>query len=315
MDLQQLEAFCVAVRRGSISAGARDLQITQSAVSQRIKALELSLGTRLLERTPGGVAPTPAGERVLRVGLRVLRLCDRLEAELREEPQPERLTLRVGATPALGGHVLPHALSGLAQVVPGLEADLQVGRLPSLLQRLEDGELHLLFTEGPLDRAGIRTIPVGRDQLRLVAPATGPWEDRVVIEPEEWLELPHILFRPGCGMRRALIQAMVAAGLPTDKLQIVAEIDNLEAVKSLVEAGGGVTWLPRRAVRRGLQAGTLQTLDVRGFRVDYTYVAAYHSNRPLSQAARQCVGLVADILSPRASRRRRVPVGQGLEVR
>ncbi|BDG59614.1 LysR family transcriptional regulator [Caldinitratiruptor microaerophilus] len=301
MRLEQLEAFCAAVRTGSISGGARSLGLTQAAASQRIKALEEDLGVQLLARGPGGVVPTPAGDEILRVALRAIALLRQVE-----RPHPAQpVTVRVGATPVLAADAVPQALLALRTVAPEVVTSLQIGVLDELLRDLEDGTLHIVYAEGPLDRPGLRVTTIGRDTLRLVGSAADVWNVRPALSPEEWLEQPHVLFPTGCGLRRALHAAMVSAGLPPEHLQVRAEFSSLEAIQTLVETGVGLTWLPRRAVRRGLQAGTLQLLDVRGFRVEFPYLALSRSARPLPPAAVRLTSLVADLLDHRRAARRR----------
>lgn len=301
MRLEQLEAFCAAVRTGSISGGARSLGLTQAAASQRIKALEEDLGVQLLARSPGGVVTTPAGDEVLRVALKALALLRQVEQVHPVGPP----TLRVGATPVLAADAVPQALLALGAIAPEVATSLQVGVLDELLRDLEDGALHIVYAEGPLDRSGLRATTVGRDTLRLVGSAADVWNVRPALTPEEWLEQPHVLFPTGCGLRRALHAAMVSAGLPPEHLQVRAELASLEAIQTLVETGVGLTWLPRRSVRRGLQAGTLQLLDVRGFRVELPYLALSRSVRPLPPAAARLTSLVADLLDHRRAARRR----------
>src|SRR5918999_6372432 len=93
-EIAELRAFCAAVDLGSLGRAARLLRVSQPALSKRLRALEAIAGARLLERSPRGVSPTPAGTRLYVEARKLLVQAEHVEAlmaGLRGEEQPVRL--------------------------------------------------------------------------------------------------------------------------------------------------------------------------------------------------------------------------------
>src|SRR6478672_9633372 len=108
LDPRRLLTFRAVAHAGSFSSAARELALTQPAVSQQVAALERELGERLLVRGPGGPALTPAGELALE---HAVALADRQLAELGDESRP----LRLGAFPSALATVVPAAIASLGR--------------------------------------------------------------------------------------------------------------------------------------------------------------------------------------------------------
>ena len=157
MDTQLLEVFRVVAHLGSITAAARRLRFTQSAVSRQIVALESELGSRVFDRLPRGVALTEEGRAFLPYAAQVL---DGLEAARRAVGEVRVLgggRLRVGAFPTAVAALVPGALATFREAYPDVHLSLLEGLTPALLDRLAAGEADVAVVSsspaGPLDRA------------------------------------------------------------------------------------------------------------------------------------------------------------------
>src|SRR5215218_3154804 len=124
LDARRVLTFREIARRGSFSRAAEALALTQPAVSQQIGALERQLGARLLERGPGGLTLTPAGELLLE---HAEVIADRLalaDGQLAERVADGARELRVGAFPSAVATIVPVAI---AQLDPGTKVELVEG--------------------------------------------------------------------------------------------------------------------------------------------------------------------------------------------
>jgi DNA-binding transcriptional LysR family regulator len=143
MDSRRVLTFRTVAHRRSFSRAADELALTQPAVSQQVAALERELGTRLLDRRPGGLQLTRAGEVLLEHADSIderLRLAGAQLAEIADE---ERVRLRIGAFPtALSGFV-PAAVERLRTRSPALKVTVDEGASDDLPARVRAGELHL----------------------------------------------------------------------------------------------------------------------------------------------------------------------------
>ncbi|SRR6266545_81593 len=151
MQVELLEVFQVVVRHGSITAAARSLGYTQSAVSRQVAALEAEVGARLLDRLPRGVALTQEGRCLLPHAEAVL---DRLVTARRELDALRGLgagRLRVGAFPTAVAALVPRALAAFRERHPAVTLTLVEGRTSELLQRLLSADADVAVVSAPPD--------------------------------------------------------------------------------------------------------------------------------------------------------------------
>jgi DNA-binding transcriptional LysR family regulator len=178
MDWDHLRIFLAVARQGGLLAAAHRLGLNHSTIARRLDALELSLGTSLFDRRPGGCVLTQAGERLLpvaeKIELELLGITD----VIREEEDEVSGTVRIGAPDGLGNYFLAAELGELTRRYPRLivelvplprtfslsrrEADLAIvldhpieGRL--IVARLVDFTLGVYAARSYLERHGIPT--------------------------------------------------------------------------------------------------------------------------------------------------------------
>jgi DNA-binding transcriptional LysR family regulator len=143
MDPRRLLTFRAVAHERSFSAAARELSLTQPAVSQQVAALERELGAKLLDREPGGVTLTHAGSVLLEHADAVADRLELARSQLAGIAGEQRMRLRIGAFPSALATVVPHAVASLRQRVPGTEAIVEEGSTVDLAERVRRGRLHV----------------------------------------------------------------------------------------------------------------------------------------------------------------------------
>jgi DNA-binding transcriptional LysR family regulator len=141
MDPRRLLTYRAVAHERSFSAAARALSLTQPAVSQQVAALEREVGTRLLDREPGGLRLTPAGEVLLAHADVVAERLELARTQLAELAADTRL--RIGAFPSALAALVPTAIARLRETTPGAEATAEEGGTAELAERVRRGRLHL----------------------------------------------------------------------------------------------------------------------------------------------------------------------------
>lgn len=165
----QLEAFAAAARALHFSRAAKQLGLTQSALSQRIKNLEDELGLSLFSRGPSGV-------RLTETGTRLLRYCqtkDQLEAEILSDlvsgSQSELAgVLRVAGYSSVMRSVVIPALSPLLRANPKVQAHFVTREMRELQDILSHGEAEFVVLDHEIDRVGIETRKIGEETYSLI---------------------------------------------------------------------------------------------------------------------------------------------------
>jgi DNA-binding transcriptional LysR family regulator len=141
IDPRRLLTFREVARQRSFSRAAAELSLTQPAVSQQVRALEVQLGERLIERGRGGFALTDAGTLLLAHADAVRERLDLAETQLGEAVAAERRVLRVGAFPTVMATIVPSAIARLSP--EPLEVSVVQGGTDELVAAVRDGGLHV----------------------------------------------------------------------------------------------------------------------------------------------------------------------------
>jgi len=241
----QLRAFGQVVAAGSVSLAAERLNLTQPAVSLRVRQLERQLGVRLLERVGRRVAPTAAGRALLphvrRIEAAVAEAMERMADHA--GTAVGRVRLGTGATACI--YLLPPLLRDLRGRFPRLDIEVRTGNTPEMLKSLEANMIDIAFATLPASGRMFEAVPVLTDEIVAVF-AAGNEPSANGITAAELAELPLVLYEPGGNSRRVIDDWFGRAGVSPKP---VMELGNIEAIKELVGAGLGCGLLPRLALR------------------------------------------------------------------
>ncbi len=174
----QLDAFFAAARALNFSQAAEDLHITQSALSQRIKALESELDLTLFTRLPRGVQLTEAGARLLRYCQARFSMEEELVEQLTSKESGLGGMLRIAGYSSIVRSVLIPALAPLLRDNANVQGHIQSGEIRELPELLLTGNVDLIVTDTPIHRADIETIELGEEEYVLCQSAKGGGVER-----------------------------------------------------------------------------------------------------------------------------------------
>lgn len=157
MDIKVLRYFVMAVQKGSISAAARDLFVTQPTMTRQLQALEAEVGHKLFERHPRNLMLTDKGELLFKKAQEIISLTNTTLSLLRDD---ESLCgeIRIGAAESSSFKVLAKTLKRLHEKAPHLKFKLQSGDEDYVIKGVHAGELDLGLTVGLADHKGFATI-------------------------------------------------------------------------------------------------------------------------------------------------------------
>lgn len=263
-ELPHLETFAEAAERGSFTAAARHLGLTQAAVSQRVQQLEAALRTRLFRRTAGGAALTEAGRRLHAYARRILDLTAEARAVVTGVPDEVKGELVLAASSVPGQHLLPPVLAAFRDRHPLVRVRVSVSDTDVVLRQVEHGHAHLGLVGGHGGTAELEFRRFACDELALVVPSGHPWWRKKRVLVSDLLSQPLIQREPGSGSRRCLERALERLGVAPARLNVALELDSSEAIKGAVLEGAGVAVLSRRSVEKEVNAGQLRAVPVEG---------------------------------------------------
>lgn len=270
----RLRVFRAVAHHLNFSRAAEELLLTQPAVTQQIKALEEELGVPLFDRGGGRIALTPGGIALVPFADRMRVLGEEAVAAVAGAYGHQAGELTLGASQTIGQYLLPNFISGFLKTNPKVRVSARSGNTNEMLECLTSGSIQLALIEGPEQRKDVHIEPFMEDHLVLVVPSAHEWADHE-ITLEELKREPLLMREYGSGSRRVIEQALISAGLKPKDLTISIELDSTEGLLSAVEAGLGVTFVSRWAVRNQLSLGTLKLARVRGLKLSRRFSMAY----------------------------------------
>jgi LysR family transcriptional regulator, transcriptional activator of the cysJI operon len=270
----RLRVFRAVSQHLNFSRAAEELLLTQPAVTQQIKALEDELGVPLFERGGGRISLTPGGMALLPFAEKMKILGDDAIAAVAGAYGKDAGELAIGASQTIGQYLLPTFVANFLRTHPKVRVTARSGNTDQMLEALIAKEIQVALVEGPDQRKDIHIEPFMEDRMVLVVPASHEWANHEISVAD--LKAQPLLMREfGSGSRRIVEQALGSVGLKTKDLTISMELDSTEGLLSAVEAGLGVTFVSRWAVRNQLALGTLQLARVKGLKLSRRFSMAY----------------------------------------
>ena len=255
MHIETLKTFCDLVESGSFSKAARQNFVSQSAVSQQLRALEAHYGRRLVERGPGRpVLLTDAGRLLYAEGKAILERFQSLDQRLREGSEVMSGTVRVATVYSLGLHTLPPYVKQFLAQHPQVNVRVEYSRTDRVYDACLDGTIDLGIVAQPSRRAQIEVIPLRPEPLVLVCSPEHRLARRRKVSLAQLEAQPFVAFDRSVPTRKAIDRLLKEHRV---SVSIVTEFDNIETIKRSVEAGLGVSILPQNCVRNEEKARTL----------------------------------------------------------
>lgn len=279
MELRQLRYFLALAEHRHFGRAAEALHIAQPSLSQQIRALEHHLGTTLFERSRRHVALTADGEALLPYARKILALADDARTELADRSGLLRGRIRLGATPTLGGHLLPRLLRRFHASYPGLDLTITEDGSDRLARELEEGrlDLALLVEDAGLPTDGFEFLL--RERIVAALPAHHPLSRCREVSLGELRHEKFILCREGYHLRQLTLEACAAAGF---RPRVAVSGTDVDTALRFVHAGLGITLVPESAAGSVQGIGTPRLVNPPLYR---RVGIAWNPARYLSKAA------------------------------
>src|SRR5690348_9210353 len=185
LDSRQLRAFCVLARTGSFTQAARELHLSQSAVSHSIKALENDTGCRLLDRLGKKTALTQAGEQLFEHATRILQEMNNARESLAHLGKWGQGRLRLGASTTACQHLIPPVLREFKESFPDHIITIEPGDTPELVTALLRQRIDLALALEPEKEPQLEFHPLFLDELRFIVGALHPWAKSKRVERDD----------------------------------------------------------------------------------------------------------------------------------
>jgi DNA-binding transcriptional LysR family regulator len=266
MEFEDLRTFVAVAEAGSVSGAARQLYVTQSAVSRRLQRLETAIGAPLLDRGTRPVSLTGPGQVVLERCRRLLNDFREVRAAAANGHLPME-EVKIGVAHALTELTLTEPVEEVRRKFPKVALRLLTGWSHDLLERVRSGALDaavILLAEGEKLPTGVSGRQVGKEQLLLIAPRRGaPRPGKLQdLSGANWILNPE-----GCAARAALRRTLLRASID---MVVAVETYNYELQMALVARNRGFSLVPERILARSRCKSSLRAVRLPGLNFPLT---------------------------------------------
>jgi DNA-binding transcriptional LysR family regulator len=291
VDIESLKLFCDVIRLKSFTQAGAANSITQSAVSQRLKAFEKGFGVPLLERRGSELRLTAAGEVVHRGAKRILAELREIEEHLQEIRGQETGSVRVATIYSVGLYELDPFVKRFLKTHPNVQVQVEYSRANKIYQDVISGSIDLGIVAYPASKPQISSIPFSRDELVLICPPGHPLSQQATVNLKRLNGQPFVAFERDIPTRReadAVLRNYGASPI------VKAEFDNIELIKSAVEIGLGVSLVPSVTVKSEIQAGLLHLAALAEGPFMRPIAVIYRRGRSLPPAAKKFITVLTE---------------------
>jgi len=295
LDSRQVRGFCVLARTGSFTQTARELHLTQSAVSHSMKALERDVGCRLFDKLGKKLVLTQAGEQLLHHATRILQEMENARESLARLGKWGRGRLRLGASTTACQHVLPAVLREFKESFPDHSILIEPGDTPALVSSLLRRRIDLALSLEAENEAQLEFHPLFTDELHFIVGALHPWAQSRQVDRQEIARQNYVLYNKSSVTFRLIEDYFRLERL---SLNTVIDLGNMEAIKELVKLGLGVSIVAPWIARKEIEDGSIVALPLGRRRLRRRWGILHWRGKRLTLAEETFVGLCRAACAP-----------------
>lgn len=261
LDTRQLRTFQELARKGSFTQAARSLNLTQSAVSHSIKALESILGAALFERTGKSVNLTAAGEILLPHADRILSRMRLAQDEIATLNQPGYGRLRIGSTVTISQYVLPSVIRELRESFPAYDIAMVTEDTPQLSDQMAAGDIDLLIGLESRLPSRFEFQPLFTDRISLAMAPAHPLASKKRLDRNDLAAQQYIFYNQNTETYRLVERYFSQAKV---RLQSPLHMGSMAAIKEMAKIGVGIGLIAPWVAESELRSGALVVRELPG---------------------------------------------------
>jgi DNA-binding transcriptional LysR family regulator len=289
MRIEDMEVFCDVVRYRSFSRSAEDRRLSQPGVSWSVRQLENQLGVPLIDRSRRPWRLTSEGQTFFKGCADFLDRYRRLERDVRHARARPDVELRVAAIYSVGPGSLNRILRCFAERHRGTTVRLEYLPPDRVVRRVQSGAADLGILSLPRPHPGLTIVPWKEEPMMVACPPEHPLAAVPAVLPSALHGEAFIGFDRDLEIRRHVDGFLARNGV---RVRVTLEFDNIEAIKRAVEAGSGVSILPRPTLERELKMGTLRAVPFLAHRLSRPIGIIHRRTKRLSPGAAQFILLL-----------------------
>lgn len=286
MQIETLKVFCDLVDYANFSVAARRNDITQSAVSQQVRALEKKYNVVFFERGKKNFSLTPEGQVFEGAAREMMEIYNSIDARLKQMGNIIDGGLKVCTIFSIGLHDLPPKAREFESQFDDVKLFIEYKRSEQVYQEVLDGNADIGLVAYPQKRKGIVSEPFDTDIMVLICPPDHRLARRKTVDLKEIRNEKFISFGPDTPTRKAIDKMMRQNNI---EVAMNMEFDNIETVKRAVEVSNGVAIVPSRAITAEVNSNRLMSVKLAGGKFMRPLGLLRKRSRPTTPAMREFI--------------------------
>ncbi len=289
MHIQNFKTFCDLVETKSFSKAARLNEVTQSAVSQQLKAMESQYEMLIIDRNQKKFRLTPQGTALYSTFKEILNLYEKLHCEILEMRNIVSGTIQISTVNSIGLHELPPYLSSFIKEFPSVNTRVEYRRANLVYEDVLHGSADLGLVAFPSPHKELVTVPFANDELIVAMSPENKLAKKKVVSIDDLDGTDFVSFEKDIPTRKATDEILTNGGIT---VSTVMEFDNVETVKRALEINAGIAIIPASTVKNEVERNQLVTYKLEGGIHNRPLAVIHKKNRILTPAIRSFVELM-----------------------
>ncbi|MGZ0655622.1 LysR family transcriptional regulator [Coraliomargarita sp. W4R53] len=289
MHVENFKIFSDLVESESFSRAAKLNGITQSAVSQQLRAMEKHFSILIVDRSQKQFRLTREGQKLYESAKEILYLYDKLNSELQEMKKVISGTIHISTVYSIGLHELPPYVKAFLTKYPEVNIRVEYRRANNVYEDILTNSIDLGLVAYPQKHKQLEVLPFHDDILILVVSPEHPLASKKYVTIEEIAGQKFVGFEPDIPTRKATDQIFREANI---EMEPVMEFDNVETVKRAVEINAGIAILPQTTVTREEAQGLLKVLKFKNKVYKRPLALIHRKGRVLTPAMKKLIDLL-----------------------
>ena len=279
MNIDLFRTFITVTKLQNVTRASEEIHLTQPAVSKQIKLLEGNYGVKLFERINKKLILTEEGKLLLDYAQRIISLYNESLESLNEKDRQLKGTLKIVANLTLGVYILPKLIKPFCNIYPDLTIEMYLDNSEHITNAIKHGDVNFGFVGRKPKDPLIVVHPFYQDKLKVVV---GPGMElgKKVLSWKELESLPFLQREKGSDIRATCEQWLSERDI---KLKPKMELNNTEAIKSLVRYGMGFSILPWCTIEHEVRTGLLRVVSVPHFDFVHDYYICHLKGKMFSK--------------------------------
>src|SRR5664279_1557954 len=291
MQIESLKVFCDLAETKSFTKAAQINNVTQSAVSQTISALERRFTSLLIERSKKNFRLTPEGEVFYDYSKRILQTCDALHSKLQEIEDVISGNIRLATVYSIGLHVLPPYVTTFLKRYPTVNVHVEYKRDNQVYENVLGNVVDLGLVAYPTRDPRLEVVSLRTDKLVLICHPQHPFAEKKSVKVKALNGQKFINFEKDIPTCKALEKIFKEHRVTVDQ---VMQFDNIETVKRAVEIDSGVAIVPQETITQEIAKETLKAVELENGAYSRPLAVIYKKSKVLSPAIKQFIAMLKE---------------------